>query len=293
MKVALYARVSTLEQAREGYSLDAQIDKMTSYSNGMGYEIYDKYIDDGFTGKNLFRPALESMIKDIKNHKFETVIIYKLDRLSRRVKDVIELVEMFEKYNVTLFSLNENIDLSSPFGRATLKMSATFSELERETIIERMKMGKEQRARSGYAMRNHILPIGFDYDEKTKTFTPNYEAEQVKKIFELFLNGWNMASISDYMHNNYQNRYGSYNDRTAVARVINNPICCGYFFFKGEIHKGLKEIDEKKVQEADLVMFTAAHSKFDYDMISKNAKAIFDTRNAMKNIKNRENIELL
>ncbi len=63
--------------------------------------------------------------------------------------------------------------------------------------------------------------------------------------------------------------------------------------YKGEIHKGLKEIDAQKVQEADLVMFTAAHSKFDYDMISKNAKAIFDTRNAMKNVKNRENIELL
>ena len=63
--------------------------------------------------------------------------------------------------------------------------------------------------------------------------------------------------------------------------------------YKGEIHKGLKEIDVQKIQEVDLVMFTAAHSKFDYEMIEKNAKAIFDTRNAMKNAKNRENIELL
>lgn len=238
MKAAIYCRVSTLEQAEQGYSLIAQQEKLEAYAKGMGYSIFNIYVDDGFSGKNLQRPAVTKLINDVKNGLINIVLIYKLDRLSRKVKDVLELVELFEKYNVSLFSLNENLDLSSPFGRAALKMSATFSELERETIVERMKMGKLQRVKSGRAMRNSNLPIGYDYDDKTDTFIPNAEErEQVEKIFELYLKGWNFANLSAYMNKHYKNRYGSYNSRTAVAKVIDNPFSCGYFWFNGELHK--------------------------------------------------------
>lgn len=239
LRSALYIRVSTLEQAKEGYSIQAQETKLTNYANGMGYKIVNKYIDDGFSGKSIEgRPAMQKLLNDIKLSKIDIVIMYKLDRLSRKVKDTLELVELFEKYNVTLFSLNENIDLSSPFGRAALKMSATFSELERETIVERFMMGKEQRVNNGLAMRNSTLPIGYDYDEKTKRFIVNEkEAEQIKKIFELYLKGWNMAQISRYMHQNYTNRYMSYNDRTAVGKVLRNPFSAGYFIYNGTVHK--------------------------------------------------------
>ena len=149
MKAAIYVRVSTLEQAMEGYSVSVQKEKLQRYAEAQSYDIVDIYSDEGFSGKSLLRPAVERLINDIKSGKINIVLIYKLDRLSRHVKDVLELVELFEQYKVTLYSLNENLDLSSPFGRAALKMSATFSELERETIVERMIMGKSARAKNG------------------------------------------------------------------------------------------------------------------------------------------------
>ena len=238
MKAAIYARVSTLEQAEQGYSLIAQQEKLEAYATGMGYSIFKNYVDDGFSGKSLERPAIINLINDVKNKKIDIVLIYKVDRLSRKVKDVLELVELFEKYNVTLFSLNENLDLSSPFGRAALKMSATFSELERETIVERMRMGKNQRAKSGKAMNHNMLPIGYDYDAKLDKFVPNEnEKEQVIKIFDLYLNGYSIAQISKYMHEHYTNRYGSYNNRTAVGKIISNPFSCGHFFYNGELYR--------------------------------------------------------
>lgn len=238
MKAGIYCRVSTLEQATDGYSLQAQEQKLTLYAEGMQYNIFNTYIDDGYSGSSINRPALTKLINDIKAHNIDIVLIYKLDRLSRSVKNVLELVELFEKYNVTLFSLNENLDLSSPFGRAALKMSATFSELERETIVERMMMGKMQRVNQGKAMRNSVLPIGYDYDEKNDKFVPNpQEKEQVEKIYELYLKGWNYSQLSRYMNKHYKNRYNSYRFRTAVGKVLENPFASGYFFYKGNIYK--------------------------------------------------------
>lgn len=170
INAALYIRVSTQEQAIEGYSLDAQQGKLEKYAEYQGYNIYGIYRDEGFSASTIHRPALLQLINAVKSGLVNIVIIYKLDRLSRRVKDVLELVDLFEKYNVTLFSLSENIDLSSPFGRAALKISATFSELERETIIERTRLGKEQRVREGKMMYNGNPPFGYRHDNDTDRF---------------------------------------------------------------------------------------------------------------------------
>ena len=119
-----------------------QKEKLSAYAAAQSYDVANIYSDEGFSGKDLHRPAMERLIADVANKRIDIVLIYKLDRLSRHVKDVLELVELFDKYSVTLYSLTENLDLSSPFGRAALKMSATFSELERETIVERMQWAK-------------------------------------------------------------------------------------------------------------------------------------------------------
>ena len=116
-----------MEQATEGYSISVQKEKLQKYAEAQSYEVVGIYSDEGFSGKDLMRPEMDKLINDVKANKIDVVLIYKLDRLSRHVKDVLELVELFDKYKVALYSLNENLDLSSPFGRAALKMSATFS----------------------------------------------------------------------------------------------------------------------------------------------------------------------
>lgn len=238
MNAAAYMRVSTLEQAKEGFSLAAQEQKIDSYIKAMNYNKVGSYIDDGYSGKSLERPAIQKLITDIKLNKIDIVIIYKLDRLSRNVKNVLELVELFQQHEVKLYSLTESLDLTSAFGRAALKMSATFSELERETIIERTKLGREQRAKNGMASQQSVLPIGYDFDKEKQQFFPiPEEAEQVRKIFELYLQGWSYMKISAFMHTHYKNRYNSYSDRFSVGRILRNPFSSGYFTFAGQLYK--------------------------------------------------------
>ena len=107
-----------MEQATEGYSISVQKEKLQKYAEAQSYEVVGIYSDEGFSGKDLMRPEMDKLINDVKANKIDVVLIYKLDRLSRHVKDVLELVELFDKYKVALYSLNENLDLSSPFGRA-------------------------------------------------------------------------------------------------------------------------------------------------------------------------------
>ncbi|HEV1977129.1 TPA: recombinase family protein, partial [Streptococcus pneumoniae] len=92
-KVAIYVRVSTTNQVEEGYSIDEQKDKLSSYCDIKDWNVYKVYTDGGFSGSNTDRPALESLIKDAKKRKFDTVLVYKLDRLSRSQKDTLHLIE--------------------------------------------------------------------------------------------------------------------------------------------------------------------------------------------------------
>ncbi len=237
INAALYIRVSTQEQALEGYSLDAQQGKLEKYAEYQGYNIYGIYRDEGFSASTIHRPALLQLINAVKSGLVNIVIIYKLDRLSRRVKDVLELVDLFEKYNVTLFSLSENIDLSSPFGRAALKISATFSELERETIIERTRLGKEQRVREGKMMYNGNPPFGYRHDNDTDRFIINEpEAEMVRKIFELYLEGYSLRKLYEYCKEAFGHPY--FSNPMCCKAILHRPMYGGYFNYKNELYKG-------------------------------------------------------
>lgn len=236
MRCAIYTRVSTLEQATEGYSISVQKEKLSSYANALGYEISNIYSDEGFSGKSLSRPAIETLLKDIKQKKIDIVLIYKLDRLSRRVIDVLNLVETFDKYNVTLYSLNENIDLSSPFGRAALKMSATFSELERETIVERMMMGKNARAKSG-KFSSSVVPFGYTKDGDY--FKADIEqSEIINKLFDLYISGdYTFRSLYRYAKEHYPEQ-SYFNNEMCCKRLIHRIMYSGYFEHNGEVVKG-------------------------------------------------------
>lgn len=237
MKAALYCRVSTLEQATEGYSIGVQKEKLQHYAEAQSYEIVDTYSDEGFSGKDLMRPEMERLLSDVKANKVDIVLIYKLDRLSRHVKDVLELVELFDKYNVTLYSLNENLDLSSPFGRAALKMSATFSELERETIVERMEMGKHARAKSGKYSCPGKAPFGFKLNKETDRLeiVPE-EADAIREMYAKYIEGYSFRKLYAYCKEKYPNiRF--FSNSMCCKPVIERPMYAGYFYHNGALIK--------------------------------------------------------
>lgn len=241
MKAAVYCRVSTMEQATDGYSIGEQKERLKHYANAQGYEVVGVYSDEGFSGKDLLRPDMQKLLSDVKRGKIDIVLAYKLDRLSRHVKDVLELVELFDKHNVVLYSLQENFDLASPFGRAALKMMATFGELERETIVERMEMGKIARANEGrYTVPGTRCPFGYRHDKKNdRLVIDEREAEIIRKIFELYVNeNMTFRKLYDYCKTAYPDvKY--FNNQMCCKPIIERPMYAGYFRYRGgELIKG-------------------------------------------------------
>ena len=146
---AIYTRVSTAMQAEVEYnSCEAQRDKILSYIKSQeDLEVYKEYSDPGFTGSNLERPALKEMLADIAQGKIQSVLTYKIDRLTRSSKDFYALIEFFEKHSVSYVSVTERFDTSSPSGRLLRNIMLTFAQFEREIISERIrdKIGAEKK----------------------------------------------------------------------------------------------------------------------------------------------------
>ena len=157
-KVAIYCRVSTLNQAEDGYSIGEQQDKLNKYCDIMGWEVIKTYTDAGFSGSNIERPAMKQLLKDAANHRFNTILVYKLDRLSRSTSDNLYLIkEVFKKNNIEFVSLNEKIDTSDAMGEFFFTLLAAVAEMERKTITERMVLGRLGRAKAGKTM-SYQLP---------------------------------------------------------------------------------------------------------------------------------------
>lgn len=253
-KVAIYARVSTMNQAEEGYSIDGQIDSLEKYCEAMGWDVYNKYIDAGFSGGSLKRPEMTNLINDVKKGLFDTVLVYKLDRLSRDVRDTLYLIkDVFNINKIDFVSIQENIDTSSAMGTLFLTLLSAIAEFEREQIKERMQLGKLGRAKSGKSMMWSKTSYGYDYIKETGTLSVNpYQALIVRKMFEWYLSGMSVTKLRDTLNEQYgQDKEWSY--RT-VRVILSNPVYCGYNQFKGQIFPGthepiISEDDFNKTQE--------------------------------------------
>ena len=240
-KVAIYVRVSTTSQAEEGYSIEEQRDKLEAYCKIKDWSVYDVYTDGGFSGSNTNRPAIERLIKDAKNKKFDTILVYKLDRLSRSQKDTLYLIEdIFIKNNIAFLSLQENFDTSTPFGKAMIGLLSVFAQLEREQIKERMQLGKIGRAKAGKSMMWAITSYGYDYHRGTGEVTINpAQALAVKFIFESYLSGRSITKLRDDLNEKFPKEINwSYR---AVRAILDNPVYCGYNKYSGKIYKGNHE----------------------------------------------------
>lgn len=155
-------RVSTEEQAQEGFSVRAQTEKLKAYALLKDWEIYDIYADEGISGKNIVdRPAINRLIEDIQDGNVNNVLVFKVDRLTRSTKDLIELVELFEQQACAFNSLTESIDTDTPSGRMFLKIIGIFAEFERENLVTRLKLGFERKVKEGYTLANYSLSYGY------------------------------------------------------------------------------------------------------------------------------------
>lgn len=257
MRVALYPRVSGHEQ-EDNYSIPEQIKRMKAYCEARGWMVHKIYTDSGFSGSNLNRPGLQSLIKDSENGKFDMVLVYKLDRLSRSQKDTLYLIEdVFDNHNVFFTSITENFDTSTPTGKAFLGILAVFAQFEREQIRERTMIGKESRAKEGKWHGSKWLPIGYDY-ENDMLIQNEYEVMQIKEAAELFLKGTPVRTIANTLNEKgYRHKHGNGEwDAKTIRRVLQNPVNIGMMKHRDKYYQGTHKpiFDQKTFDEIMVVM---------------------------------------
>jgi site-specific DNA recombinase len=237
-KVAIYVRVSTEEQAEHGYSIDAQRETLKSYCNIYGYEVFKEYIDRGVSGKSMKnRFELQQMLKDAEQGLFDEVLVWKINRLARKNMDLLHIVDFLDKHNVAFSSFSEKFDTSSAMGKFALQMMGAVGELERNTIVDNVKMGMKQRASQG--RHNGKVPLGYRIVKMPSSSSKNRdskieiveeEAIIVRKIFEWYASGRGYKSLANELnHEGYTTKAGNPFSICAVKDILTNP------FFVGKI----------------------------------------------------------
>ena len=224
-RVAIYARVSTQEQVENGNSLEFQIDKLKAYCQLHELKIVGEYIDAGVSGAKFNRPALDRLKNDIE--KIDIVLVYKIDRLSRAIKDTMFLIEdIFKPNNVDLISLSENFDTSQAVGMAMIAVISTFAQLERETIKERMMAGKLQAVKNGKYI-NHA-PFGYKKVDG-KLVKDENTRKCVEFIFEKLLEGHSTTKIAKMIElNGYAELRTALWHFNTINRFVHKKVYCGH-----------------------------------------------------------------
>lgn len=239
-KVAIYIRVSSLDQAREGYSLAAQERTLRNYCSEKGYSIYKLYADEGISAKDMVhRPAVQELMADALEKKFDIVLFWALSRFTRSVSDLYQTVNTLNNLDIDLVSYTEAFDTSTPFGRAIIGILGVFAQLERELTSERVSFA---------------LTEQFKQDKYTPSFLKGYvkkdtklqiiqkEADCVKLCFETYLETHNLSETARKLNSaGYRGKRGKEFSANSVKVMLKNKTYTGYIRFKKEEKSGSHE----------------------------------------------------
>lgn len=257
MTVVGYARVSTDNQL-ENYSIEEQTERLKSYCAAKDWILVQTYVDGGYSGGNTDRPALQQMLAEIHKGKIDAVVVYKLDRLSRSQKDTLTLIEdELLSHGTDFVSINENFDTSTPFGRAMIGILSVFAQLEKDQITERFTMGRIGRSKAGYFHGGGNAPTGYDYVDGELVIN-EYEAQQVRKVFNMFLAGSSINAIHRGLEKAYTTKWSA----AKVRNVLKNSVYIGKVKFMKEEHQGAHEpiIDETVFKAANALLSSSARN---------------------------------
>ena len=236
-RLALYTRVSTIEQSEEGYSIDEQERLLMSWAEKNNYEVYKCYSDRGISGKDIKnRPALKELLKDAEEKKFDMVISWKINRISRKLADVLRIVDVLEKNDITFKSYSEPFETDTPAGKMQFQMMALIGEFERGTIAQNVKMGMCAKAKAGEWCGGRVL--GYDLvpvenqegakRRKTKLTINEIEAMSVRLIFNEYSNGKGYKAITNQLNKlGYKTKKGNDFSVGSIREILTNPVYIG------------------------------------------------------------------
>ncbi|WP_297422681.1 recombinase family protein [Clostridium sp.] len=238
MKAAIYSRKSKF--TGKGESIENQVQMCKDYANlNLRDKVIDEFIiyeDEGFSGGNTNRPEFQRMMNDAENKKFDILICYRLDRISRNVADFSTTLQILQQYNIDFVSIREQFDTSSPMGRAMIYIASVFAQLERETIAERIKDNMLALARTGRWLGG-VPPLGYkstplkyvDEDMKehsmSKLTAVPEELKLVKLIFDKYLETKSLYGVESYLlENHFRTKRGSDFSKSNLRWILTNPV---------------------------------------------------------------------
>jgi site-specific DNA recombinase len=233
-----YCRVSTEEQAEEGWSIEGQTDKLRAYANLHDLGEITVITDPGVSGKNMARPGLQQLLAAVEAGHVKHVIVWKLDRLSRNLRDLMELRDLFDKHGVTLHSVCENLDLSTPAGRWFFSMMGGQAEYYREALSENVSMGLDRAVKEG----RWINRPKTGYDLIDGLLVPNVDAALVMECFRLRGERHSYRVIEERTGIKY----------STVKSILDSRIYRGEVLRRGKWYPGIHEplVSEEEWQNA-------------------------------------------
>lgn len=241
MQAFLYCRVSSDEQASDNhYSLENQEIRARDYCKSKDWRVVEVRKDIA-SGKDTNRDGFGDLVKAVEAGRVDVVIVYRLDRLSRNVRDIYDFTDLATGRDVALVSLNESLDTTTAMGRAMLGVMAVFAQLTREMIAENVKDGLMRRAQSGRYIGNKDGPLGYRYDPESNSLNiVTEEAETVRLIFELFIERkWGIEKIVGYLNEKeVRTKTGAEWSKGNIGRIIRNPVYMGKLRCKEVTYEG-------------------------------------------------------
>jgi len=233
-KAAIYSRKSKF--TGKGESIETQIELCKKYAYNIGITQFLIYEDEGFSGKNIDRPQFKKMIKDAHEKKFDTLICYRLDRISRNIADFSTLINELDRLEINFISINEQFDTSTPIGRAMMYIASVFAQLERETIGERIRDNMLELSKSGRWLGGQT-PLGFESTSTTITdefgrnkkiyfLTPiESELTTVKLIYSKYIEFKSLSKVYKYLYiRNIRTKNGYNWTKKKIQLILKNPL---------------------------------------------------------------------
>lgn len=238
LRAALYARVSTDEQAQEGYSLDAQMDVLRTYCEIHDLDIAGEYIDDGYSGRNDSRPAYKRMFDESERSKWDVLVVMKMDRIHRNSRIFMNMMDDLMRHHQQFVSTYDKIDTSTAVGRFVMDMIQRIAQLESEQTGERTYMGMQQKAEEGDGILGFNAPFGYVFSDG-KLVIDEGESPVVKDIFSMYLSGMTMDDIAFRLNRDGTlTRKGNPWNKFNLRTVLHNTVYAGYLHWEDILWKG-------------------------------------------------------
>ena len=270
LKCYIYIRVSTSMQV-EGYSLEAQRERLTKFADFQNIEIVREYCDAGKSGKNITgRPEFTQMLNDVAEDRdgVNFILVFKLSRFGRNAADVLNSLQYIQDFGVNLICVEDGIDSSKDSGKLTITVLSAVAEIERENILVQTMEGRRQKAREG-KWNGGQAPFGYTLDSKNSTLIVNpEEAEIVRIIFNKFVNeGLGAERICDYLNQHgYTKKKLKKNElnyfaRSFIMKILDNPVYIGKIAYGRSVTEKVKgSRDEyKRVRADDFMLVDGIH----------------------------------